>query len=227
MRVPMVILALVATPLIADISAAQGKSAKPAKKDECLMPGLRKGHETIDWVLKHFDTKGCQMPAPDPVPVPAPTPTPTPAPAPAPTPTPDPIPEPTPEPTPEPAPAPAPGGTGVSITGTVFLDLSWDYMPNESEPKLSSWTVQLISATSGSVVQSTSTGGNGMFVFKDVPVGQYRVCVTTKAGFEQYPMPKQTESCPTGLGHFAPVSMLDMNTVQEGVDFPYYDLTAQ
>src|SRR5688572_7086560 len=97
MRVPMVILALVATPLIADISA-QGKSAKPAKKDECLMPGLRKGHETLNWILKHFDSKGCHMPAPEPAPVPAPTPAPAPAPAPAPTP--DPTPAPAPEPTP-------------------------------------------------------------------------------------------------------------------------------
>jgi hypothetical protein len=56
MRVPMVILALVATPFIADISAAQGKSAsKPAKKDECLMPGLRKGHAAPGWVSKHAD----------------------------------------------------------------------------------------------------------------------------------------------------------------------------
>ena len=72
MRVPIVILALVAAPFLADVSAAQGKSrSKPAKKDECLMPGLRKGHDALDWLLKHFD-KGC-TPAPVPVPTPPPT----------------------------------------------------------------------------------------------------------------------------------------------------------
>src|SRR5215211_3329462 len=110
MRVPIVILALVATPFIADVSAAQGQSAAAKSKDECLMPGLRKGHELIDWIAKHFD-KSCKPVVPPPPPPPAPTP--------------DPVitPDPTPLPDPTPTPTPDPTATTTSVTGMVFDDL--------------------------------------------------------------------------------------------------------
>jgi hypothetical protein len=64
MRAPIVILALVATPFIANIAAAQGKSS--AAKDACAKPGNRTGQERKEWIQKHSD-KSCQ-------PVPTPTP---------------------------------------------------------------------------------------------------------------------------------------------------------
>ena len=218
MRFPIVIMALVATPLIADVSAAQGKAnaqkAKDnAKKDECLMPGLRKGHEALDWVLKHFDSKDCVQ-TPPPPPPPAPTPDPTPVPAPTPDPT------PVPAPAPDPTPAPAPGSTG-SISGVVFQDLDWSYMPDPGEPLLAGWTVQVIS--NGAVVRSTTTGAAGDYSFTGLPFADYIVCVVPMAGFGQVPAPQLDATCANGSGKHTPISGLD-GVLWEGVNFGYYAL---
>jgi hypothetical protein len=226
MRVPIVILALVATPFVADVSQAQAKvnsqKSNAASKDECLMPGLRKGHETLDWILKHFDSKGCK-------PAPAPTPTPTPAPVPAPstTPTPTPTPAPAPTPDPTPAPAPEPAGTGTSITGTVYVDLDWSYMPDFGEPRLAGWTVQLI--RNGVVAKSTVTDANGVFNFMDVVAGEFNVCVTPKAPYVQVPSTTTyNATCPSGqAGYLTTVNTVDINVMYEGLNFGYYDATPQ
>jgi hypothetical protein len=211
MRVPIVILALVATPFLADVSAAQGKAvAKGKTKDECSKPGLRTGHESIDWILKHFD-KSCQ---PAPAPVPDPTPivvvdTTTPVV----------------EPTPEPAPAPTGTATGTLVTGTVYIDSDWSGVPNPGEPRLGGWTVSLI--LNGVVAKTTTTDGNGAFNIKDVTVGSYAVCVTPKPGFNQIsPSQSYGVTCPVGMGYSANVTMYDLNVVFEGLDFGYYDTAA-
>jgi hypothetical protein len=214
MRVPIVILALVATPLIADVSSAQGtansQKGKVNKKDECLMPGLRKGHESIEWIFKQLGAKDC-----NPVPPPAPTPDPTP------TPTPDPTPDPTPTPEPTPDPAPAPGTTG-SISGVVFLDLDWSYMPDPGEPLLSGWTVQVIS--NGAVVTSTTTNAAGEYSFTGLAFANYTVCVVPKAGFGQVPNPQLDGTCANGSGRYTPVNGMD-GVLWEAVNFGYYDLS--
>ncbi len=217
MRVPMVILALAATPFLADVSAAQGKAvAKGKTRDECSKPGLRTGHESIDWILKHFD-KSCQ-------PAPAPTPTPTPSP--------DVVgdtsspvlePEPAPAPTPAPAPAPDSTATGTRVTGTVYIDSDWNYVPNPGEPGLGGWTVSLL--LNGVAAMTTTTDGNGAFTFKDVTVGSYSVCVTPKPGFAQWTAPSQYVACPSGMGYSASVTKYDLNVIFEGLDFGYYDTT--
>jgi hypothetical protein len=218
MRVPIVILALVATPFIADVSAAQGtansQKAKEKKKDECLMPGLRKGHEALDWILKHLDGKNCSQTE---TPPPAPTPTPDPTPVPDPTPTPDPT------PVPDPTPTPAPDNTLGSFSGTVFEDLDWSFMPNDGEPRLSGWTVQLLS--NGAVVKSAATTGTGDFLFSDVPVGSYTLCVVPKAGYAQVPAPQFNATCANGQGHAVAVNV--DSRIWEGMNFGYYDTTAQ
>jgi hypothetical protein len=215
MRVPIVILALVATPFIADVSQAQGKAHSQKekdnrKKDECLMPGLRKGHEALDWILKHFDSDDCQ-PAPTPAPAPAPTPTPTQAPPPAPTPT----PAPAPTPTPAPAPAPAPGPTG-SISGVVFDDNDWSGMPDPGEVRLSGWTVQLL--LNGTVVQSTTTNANGEYSFTGVTAGTYVLCTVMKTGYSEIPG-QGTTDCSTGRGYDVTIN-IDM-LLWEGLMFRY------
>ena len=218
MRAPFVILALVATPFITEVSAAQGKSAagKAHKKDECSMPGLRKGHEMLFWIAKHLD-KDCAAPAPTPDPVPAPTPDPTPAPTPAPTP--DPVVVPPADTAPAPAPAPQPAGTGTSITGLLYNDADYSGMPSPDEARLSGWTVQLIS--NGVVTKTVSTDANGVYSFLDVVAGSYSVCVTPKAGFNQI-SPSYGNTCPTGLGYQATVTQYDLNVIFEGLDFGYY-----
>jgi hypothetical protein len=215
MRAPIVILALIATPFLADVSAAQGTAASKKdkdnkKKDECLMPGLRKGHEAVDWILKHFDGKDCK-PAPTPDPTPAPTPTPDPTPAP--TPTPDPTPAPAPDPTPAPAPAPGPVG---SISGVVFDDNDWSGMPDAGEVLLSGWTVQLLS--NGAVVKSTTTNANGEYMFTNVAAGSYLVCTVMKTGYSAVPLFGNAD-CPNGRGHAVTIN-IDM-VLWEGLMFGY------
>jgi hypothetical protein len=217
MRVPIVILALVATPFIADVSAAQGKASNSGKgsntkKDECLMPGLRKGHAAVDWILTHLD-KAC-VPAPDPTPTPTPDPTPTPTPT----------PDPTPTPTPDPTPTPVPAGPVGSITGVVFADDDWSYMPDAGEALLSGWTVQLISNVTNAVVKSATTTGNGQYLIKDIPAGDYRLCVVPMPGFAQVPAPQFNIDCSSGRGHHTPINA--SNTAWEGLNFGYNDMSA-
>ena len=213
MRVPIVILALVATPLLADVSVAQGKKMSHnnahKQKDECSKPGLRTGHESIDWILKHFD-KAC-VKAPPPAPAPAPTPAPvvivdsTPAPAPA------------------PAPVPEPIGTGTAVTGIVYIDTDWSGVPNPGEPRLPGWTVQLV--LNGAIAKSVTTDASGVYRFADVVAGNYAVCVTPKTNFVQI-WQIAGVACPSGMGYSASVTMIDLNVVFEGLDFGYYDSTA-
>jgi hypothetical protein len=216
MRAPIVILALVATPFIADIAAAQGKSA-PKVKDACAKPGNRKGQERIEWIRKHADPSCTPTPTPDPTPAPTPTPTPTPTPAPTPTPTPDP----TPAPSTNPPPADA---TGTGITGTVFIDLDWSEVPNPGEPRLSGWTVQLMA--NGAAAMTVTTDADGVFKFNNVRAGTYTVCITPKTNFAQIG-PSYGVACPSGTGYTANVTMYDLNVTFEGLDFGYYDVTAQ
>jgi hypothetical protein len=220
MRAPIVILALVATPFLADVSQAQakanGKKNNGVASNECLLPGLRKGHEALDWILKHFDSKGCEQ-TPPPPPPPAPTPDPTPVPTPTPTPT------PTPDPTP--APGPQPAGTGTSITGAVYADLDWSFMPDFGEPRLAGWTVQLIN--NGVVAKSAVTDANGEFKFMDVVAGSFNVCVTPKAPYVQVPSTTFNAACPSGQGYLTTVSTVDINVMFEGLNFGYYDATPQ
>jgi hypothetical protein len=211
MRVPIVILALVATPFIADVSAAQGKSLAKGKKDECSKPGFRTGHESIDWILKHFDKSCKPLTTPPPPPPPAPTPPPVQAPPPAPAP--DSVPS---------APPPQPPGTGTSITGVLFMDYDWGGMPSPDEPRLAGWTVQLIKA--GSVVKSATTDATGTYNFLDLAAGSYAVCVTPKAGFVQtWPTSASwnAAACPSGVGSLANVTMYDLNVMFDGVNFGY------
>ncbi len=213
MRAPFVILALVATPFITEVSAAQGRAVagKAHKKDECSMPGLRKGHELLFWIAKHLD-KDCAAPAPTPDPVPAPTPDPTPAP------TPDPVVVPPTDTAP--APAPQPAGTGTSVTGTVYIDSDYSTMPNPGEPRLAGWTVQLVS--NGSVLRSTVSDANGVYTFLDLPAGDFLVCGPATAGYVSLPAPGQKDVCPNGTQGYPVNASSTMPYGWEGLDFGYY-----
>jgi hypothetical protein len=107
----------------------------------------------------------------------------------------------------------------VSVTGTVFQDYDWSSMPDEGEPRLSGWTVQLIK--DGAVAMSASTDANGVFNFKDLRVGNYLLCVSPKPGFEQTVIPSSTV-CPVGIGYSISATLIDANTAYEGITFGYY-----
>lgn len=203
MRVSMVILALVATPLVTEVSLAQGKATKPASTDsQCMMPGLRKGSPMIDKLLTHFD-KSCNTPA-SPKPAPAPT-------------------KKVPVPTPEPTPAPDQSTTdGAPVIGTVFVDNDASEMPNDGEPRLAGWTVELIA--NGMVKKSLTTDTNGVFSFSGVPVGSYLLCVTPKAGFDQWSPVYGVAGCPSGRGYSVNVLAEAPNSPWLDMNFGYFDL---
>jgi hypothetical protein len=244
MRVPVIILAFVAIPLLAGVGSAQAQKVSSAavdsrkSKDECDKPGQRTGHDRAEWIAKHAD-KACVPPPPPPPPPPAPAPSPAPAPAPdpapvppppAPTPTPvtDSAPPPPPPPAdttptplpPPPPPPPAPGGT--EIHGTVYVDLDYSGVPNVDEPRLASWTVSLL--VNGATFQTATTNANGEFTFTSVPIGNYTVCVAPQAGFSQI-TPTAGTPCPTGIGYSAQVTKWDPNVIFEGLDFGFIGTT--
>lgn len=208
MRAPVVLLALVVTPFLADVSQAQGKSSSHGRKvEECDKPGKRKGHEKLSWLLKHFD-RGCSTATPSTQPPPAPAPTPAPTPAPA--------PEPAPEPTPDPTPAPAP--TGTDLSGVLFADMDWSGMPNDGEPLLSGWTVELRS--NGAVVTSATTDGKGLYKFPRVLAGNYTICVVVKSGYTQR-TPTFGDACASGFGWQIEITPSLYDSPWEGLDFSY------
>lgn len=113
----------------------------------------------------------------------APAPSPEPAPAPAPDPTPDPVPEPTPD--------PVPVVGHVTISGSLFHDLSQNGVFDEDEIGLAGWTVML----SGPVMQTVLSDGNGSYSFPGIVAGSYTVCVSPPMGWRQT-LPMSGVACP-------------------------------
>jgi hypothetical protein len=109
----------------------------------------------------------------------------------------------------------------VSFTGVVYVDLDWSFMPDAGEPRLSGWTVQLLS--NGVVLQSTTTNANGEYLFTDAPVGNFVLCVLPKAGYSQIVTPQLNASCASGMGQSVYASMDIQNTPWEGLNFAFWD----
>jgi hypothetical protein len=206
MRVPIVIVALLATPFLADVSAAQSKSdprGHGRTKNECEKPGQRKGHERTEWMAKHADRSCQRATPPDSTPVTPPDTTPV-------TPPKDSTPV-TPRDT-----MPTSGGT--EIHGTVYVDLDWSGVPNDGEPRLAGNTVQLL--LNGAVFRTTLTNGNGAYVFAQVPIGHYIVCAVPKSGFGPA-TPFSGVACASGFGYETDVTPFDPNTIFDGLDFGF------
>jgi hypothetical protein len=182
-RVFVVLLALVATPLVAGVAQDRPgsdqrelKSSNGSRRASGSLdnPGL--GHDAEHCAARaerHPDKDINKCPVADPPPPPPP-------------------PQPPPPPPPAPAPtcgsAPAGGGTA-SIDGQVFVDASpW--------PGLADWCVQLSGPVSGAV----ATDASGNYIFPSLPAGTYTVCEVLQANWHQT-FPASGATCPSGFGY--------------------------
>lgn len=70
-----------------------------------------------------------------------------------------------------------------SIGDRVWKDYNSDGVQDANEPGLKGWTVTL--SKDGTVIRSQVTGDNGIYLFTDLPMGDYTVRVTPKSGYTQ------------------------------------------
>jgi hypothetical protein len=70
-----------------------------------------------------------------------------------------------------------------SIGDRVWKDYNSDGVQDANEPGLKGWTVTL--SQDGTVIRSQVTGDNGIYLFTDLPMGDYTVRVTPKSGYTQ------------------------------------------
>jgi hypothetical protein len=223
MRVRIVMMALVAMPFLADVSAAQGSKSSSqkesstwawiqrayaerweklyGKKDKCDKNENKNEskNDKKNENARHesngrgHDDDRCD--APKPVPAPAPTPTPTPTP---------------------PPPPPAPKPTGAEIRGTLYSDLNFNGARDAGEPALAGWTVELEGAGKSAV-----TDANGIYSIAEVAVGSYFVCAAPQMGWSQI-MPSRGELCVAGGRAFTVDVLADAPFAQFfGLDFGF------
>src|SRR6266540_4021305 len=69
-----------------------------------------------------------------------------------------------------------------TISGTVFSDLNGDRAQNAGEGGLGGVTIELVNS-SGTVVATTTTAGNGSYLFSGVTAGNYTVHETDPSGY--------------------------------------------
>lgn len=233
MRVPIVILALVATPFLADVSAAQSasKSQKELSGWEWLQKmyaerweKARGKHDNDKHDKDKHDNDKCDKNGRN-------------dkkdrdrdrdrdrhdargrnhdddrcdAPKPAPTPT------PAPEPTPTPTPTPPPAANGAEVRGTLYADLNFNGARDAGEPALAGWTVELVGGG-----KTVVTDANGAYSITGVPVGSYFVCAAAQSGWSQI-MPSRGDMCDAGGRAFTIDVLADApNALFTGNDFSY------
>ena len=182
MRVPLLVLALVAMPIAAGVAQGRGKqqrvrssSLETSCKEEhadALSRAVEAGHEPYG-----LDKK-CQDPVPPPPPAPPPPPSPVPPPPPP------PVPPPPPPPVPPPPGDQPPSGINFA-SGMVYEEIDGNpgRDPFAGELGLSGSTVQLI--WNGQVVAEYSADWDGAFHFNGLGNATYSVCVIVPAGYAQ------------------------------------------
>lgn len=181
MRLPIALLALVATPFV--VSAGQGQSPKASDAGRCATADAHRSATsysnpgTATRTTLGGERVGCSPLPPAPPPPPPPPDTAPTAPPPPDT-----------TPTPPPPPPPPPPGS-VTITGKVFNDIT-------GRPPLSGWVVEV----SGDASASTTTDAFGTYTISGLPAGVYTVCEAIPSGWVQT-SPRSGPSCPSGFGY--------------------------
>src|SRR6266516_3680924 len=94
---------------------------------------------------------------------------------------------------PPPPPPPPPGAALGEIDGTAFNDLDASGWRAGDEPGLSSWVIEL----SGPVSQTTTTNDAGDYILSQLPGGTYLVCEVPQTGWQQT-VPMSGPACPKG-----------------------------
>ena len=214
MRAFMVLLALVATPLVAAISQDHTRSARndndavrhsnvrggdvarddDGEKCDKTHPAARGGSarsfEVRQDALHRQDAQHRRDAKRDEDCVVGDPPPPPPPPAPPPAPPPPPPPPPA---APPPPPPPPPGAALGEIDGTAFNDLDASGWRAGDEPGLFGWVIEL----SGPVSQTTTTNDAGDYIFSQLPGGTYLVCEVPQTGWQQT-VPMSGPACPKG-----------------------------
>src|SRR5947207_6420950 len=108
-------------------------------------------------------------------------------------PAPPPAPPPPPPPPPVVPPPPPPGAALGEIDGTAFNDLDASGWRASDEPGLSGWVIEL----SGPVTQTTTTNDAGDYILSQLPGGTYLVCEVPQTGWQQT-VPMGGLACPKG-----------------------------
>lgn len=188
MRVPVLVLALLAMPIAAGVAQGRGKQQRTRAtliesdcKDQhadALSRAVADGHAPYG-----LDKK-CSDPVP-PVPPPPPPP-------------------PVPPPPPPPAPVEPPTGPH-QVRGVVFEDLDGDGLQNAfaGEMGLAGWTISL--SWSGQVVATTTSDVDGNYIFSglgNTGTGAFEVCLQMQSGYSQT-APVGGTGC-GGAGYAAP-----------------------
>ena len=171
MRVPVVLLGLLATPLV--VVAAQSGSAAVKDPAQCAVADANRSPQSWSRDRKP-DPQGRTRTGCSPVAPPSGNGTG------------DPPPPPPTDTTPQPPPPPPPGS--VSIDGTVYNEATW--------AGLQGWTVTV----SGPVNSSTVTDDSGHYLFSGIPAGAYTVCEQVQTGWSQ-DFPTMAAACPSGKGY--------------------------
>jgi len=94
----------------------------------------------------------------------------------------------------------------ISITGHVYSDWNQNGRPDFGDAALSGWTIQLLDST-GNVVQTTSSGKDGSYLFDHLNPGSYTVKIVS-----QYTWTTTTKSPPM----FTLTKAIAMNRVDFG-----------
>lgn len=182
MRVPLLVLALVAMPFAAGVAQDRDKCKLDDASSRAGAASKGKVRATDASNPPPGQAKKCPAPVPPPPP-PAPVP-PPPPPPPAPVPPPPPPPPPPAPVPPPPPPAPAPGPH--KAKGTVFQDDDGNGMRDLFfEPGLENWHLQLFWSATGQMLAETDSDANGDFEFANLGNGKYFICIIPKAGFTQ------------------------------------------
>lgn len=100
-----------------------------------------------------------------------------------------------------------------SIGDRVWKDLNSDGVQDANEPGLKGWTVTLLK--DNQVIGSQQTGDNGIYLFNDLPLGEYTVRVTPKSGYVQ------TYDLDGLLSLHVATAFLDLGETRLDVDFGY------
>lgn len=198
MRVPMLVVAMIATPLFASVSHAQARSTTGNRQSEVQQKGKHGEKKHADKAKcakapaandeqnqqgQHEDAnndegdgKSC-APAPTPI-------------------------------------TPPPAAVGLAeVHGMAFNDLNGNGVLDAGEPPLVGWPVSL----TGTMSATTVTGSNGSYAFVKLPVGSYTACAG--AGRAQT-APLSGPACPSGgAGYTIDVPAYLPDLWYTGIDF--------
>ena len=75
------------------------------------------------------------------------------------------------------------GTANTQVGDFVWFDLDEDGLQDAGEPGVSGVTVYLINANTGSIISTAITDANGMYLFDELPAGNYAVQVVPPGGF--------------------------------------------